>query len=57
MIPQMGLVETSSGSYIIQPVGKGGGDHSHIMYNINDWSVLSDEHRRPVDGKCCVFLN
>ena len=59
-LPQMGLVETDGGSYMIQPVGGGGlgEDNPHIMFNINDWSLLSDEHKHSVDSKCelCALL-
>jgi len=54
----MGLIETNSGSYMIQPVGDGGlgEDNPHVMYNIGDWSLLSDEHKHSVDSKCELYM-
>jgi len=53
----MGLVETDDASYMIQPVGDGGlEDNPHIMYNIKDWSYISDKHKHSVDSKCMICV-
>ena len=47
----MGMVETNTGTYIIQPVSEGGGRGTpHIMYSINDWSYLG-QNNHSIDGK------
>ena len=48
----MGFIETSNGSYIIQPAVEGAGSSSpHIMYNLDDWLMLNDlNHQVKYDG-------